>query len=434
MAERPAVLPLAVACGGLVAALVLLIVMVTPWQPLGVPAGGRVASVPARDFTAAEHQREDGFHLAVRVPAYGSLLVSVGVAMLLGVTPLGARLAGACARPMGGGWPWQVLFGGLAVLLAGRLVTLPLAAWSEVVRRDYGLSTRAWSGWAADLGKGFAVSSGVTLLALLALLGLVRAMPRWWWAPASLGAAALTVLLSFAYPLVVEPLFNTFTPMSASALRSDLLELARRDGVAVEDVLVADASRRTTALNAYVSGFGGTRRIVVYDTLLDSAPPAQVELVVAHELGHAAEHDVPTGTAVGAVGVAAGVCAVALLLRWPALLGRAGVATAADGRAVALLIALMAVGALLASPAESLVSRRIEARADLHALDLTRDAQTFALMQRRLALRGLSDLDPSPLEYAWFATHPTAPERIAMARAWASAHGVPVPPDLARQS
>jgi STE24 endopeptidase len=432
MGERPAVLSPALAAAALVAALLLLTALVTPWRALDVPAGDRVAVAPARDFTAAERQREDGFHRAVRVPAYGSLLVSIGVALLLGLTPLGARLVGACGRPLGGGWPWQVLLGGLAVLLAGRLVTLPLAAWSEVVRRDYGLSTRAWTGWAADLGKGFAVSACVTLLALLTLVGLARAMPRWWWVPASAGAAALTVLLSFAYPLVVEPLFNTFTPMPASALRDDLLELARRDGVPVEDVLVADASRRTTALNAYVSGFGGTRRIVVYDTLLASAPPAEVEVVVAHELGHAAEHDVVRGTAVGAVGVAAGVCALAVLLQWSPLTGRAGVAGAADGRAVALLLALVALGALLAAPAESLVSRRIEARADVHALDLTRDAQTVALMQRRLALRGLSDLDPSPLEYAWFATHPTAPERIAMARTWAVARGVPVPPDLVR--
>ena len=85
--------------------------------------------------------------------------------------------------------------------------------------------------------------------------------------------ALLVVLVSFAYPVVVEPVFNKFTPMPDGPLRTSLLQLAREDGVPVKDVLVADASRRTTSLNAYVSGIGATRRIVVYDTLVDTAPP-----------------------------------------------------------------------------------------------------------------------------------------------------------------
>src|SRR4030095_17145393 len=101
-------------------------------------------------------------------------------------------------------------------------------------------------------------------------------------------------------------------------------ELAERDGVPVRDVLVADASRRTTALNAYVSGLGPTRRIVVYDTLLREARPAEVRAVVAHELGHAKDKDVVTGTIVGALGAAAGVCAIYLLGSWTGLLRRAG--------------------------------------------------------------------------------------------------------------
>ena len=124
--------------------------------------------------------------------------------------------------------------------------------------------------------------------------------------------------------MVIEPAFNSFTPMPAGQLRSDLLALADEDGVEVSDVLVADASKRTTALNAYVSGFGSTRRIVVYDTLVKEASPREVELVVAHELGHAKRNDVLHGTVIGAFAAAAGVIAVFLLLSWGGLLSRAG--------------------------------------------------------------------------------------------------------------
>ena len=200
--------------------------------------------------------------------------------------------------------------------------------------------------------------------------------------------------------------------------------MAERDRVPVKDVLVADASRRTTALNAYVSGYGASRRIVVYDTLLRDAPPAEVKLVVAHELGHAKRNDVLYGTALGALGAAAGVCLLYLLMGWAPLLRRAGAESAGDPRSIPLLIAVLAVVGLLSAPVQNLVSRRIEARADEHALELTRDPGTFIQMQRRLAVQNLSDLDPNPFIYVMFSSHPTGPERIAQARDYARREGL----------
>jgi STE24 endopeptidase len=297
-------------------------------------------------------------------------------------------------------------------------VTLPLGARAESVRREFGLSTRTWGAWAVDVGKGVLVSAVVAALVVLAVVALARLAPRLWWAWGAAVVAALVVVGSFAYPVVVEPVFNRFTPLPAGQQRDDLLALAAADGVPVEEVLVADASRRTTALNAYVSGFSGTRRIVVYDTLLEQATPDEVALVVAHELGHARERDVLVGTLLGALAAAAAVCALALLLSWAPLLRRAGASGPGDPRVVPLVLALVAVGTLVTGPASNLVSRRIEARADVSALDLTRDPAVFAAAQRRLALTNLSDLDPHPLAYALFATHPSTTERLALAREW----------------
>ena len=178
-------------------------------------------------------------------------------------------------------------------------------------------------------------------------------------------------------------------------------------------------------------GFGSTRRIVVYDNLLEQAPDDEIRNVVAHELGHASERDVLVGTLLGALGAAAAVIALFFLLSYSPLLGYAGVSGMGDGRVVALVLALVSVATLLFAPVQNLVSRRIEARADVHALDLTRDAETFTQMQRRLAMTAKADLTPNPVTFVWFGSHPSTAQRMAAARNWALANDEPVPPPLA---
>ncbi|UUZ59718.1 M48 family metalloprotease [Nocardioides sp. B-3] len=153
-----------------------------------------------------------------------------------------------------------------------------------------------------------------TSIGLLVLLGVARRWKRARPAIAAGPVAALVVLGSFVYPLLVEPLFNDFTPLSDESLRSEIFALADREGVRIDDVLVADASRRTTTLNAYVSGFGNTRRVVVYDNLIESLPRDRALSVIAHELAHARHGDVVIGTALGALGAAAGVGLLGLIV------------------------------------------------------------------------------------------------------------------------
>ncbi|MFI6979552.1 M48 family metallopeptidase [Embleya sp. NPDC050154] len=403
--------------------LLVAVVVTTPWRPLAEPPGGFTHPDAARDFTAAEIARGRSLARAARPPAYLSMALSLVVSLVLGLTPAGARIIEAVARPLGGGWVWRILLGGLALALIGRLATLPFAARLEVVRRRYGLSVQSWGSWWLDLAKGFAMSTGLLLVVVLGLYALIRALPRAGWLLAAGAGALLVVAISFLYPLVVEPAFNKFHSMPDGELRTSLMQLAERDGVPVRDVLVADASRRTTALNAYVSGFGSTRRIVVYDTTVRDADPREVELIAAHELGHAKRNDVLHGTLIGAAALAAGVCALGLLMTCAPLLRRAGADEAGDPRSLALLLAAVAVIGTLAGPGEMLISRRLEARADVHALDLTRDPAAFIRMQHSLAVANRSNVTPNPILQFLFASHPSAPERIALARDWERLHG-----------
>ncbi len=401
----------------LVVALVVVAAIRVPWTTPPAPRADQLDAL--RGLPAEAVARGKEFHAAVRLTLFATLAIGLAVALILGLTPLGARLVETVARPLGGGWVAQALLGGFALVAIGELAVLPIAAWRETVLRRYGLSTQTWSSWAGDLLKGYAVAAVIGAVTLLGFYGIARWMPRWWWAVAAAGAAGLMVLFSFVFPVLIEPIFNKFTPMADSPLRTSLIELAERDGVPVRDVLVADASRRTTALNAYVSGLGPTRRIVVFDTLVRDAPPEEVQAVVAHELGHAKHADVLTGTLIGALGAAAAVCGIYLLGSWSGLLRRAGIDSIAEPRGIALLIAITTIAGLVSLPLQNALTRQLEARADGHALALTDDPSSVERMEERLATTNLADVDPPCLEYLIFASHPSIVERMAAARAYA---------------
>lgn len=389
--------------------------LLVPWDWL--PDGSPAPVDPTAGLAAGTLDRIDDHRSTVVPLGLAASAVSLAVALLLALTPWGARMARAL--PGRRWWPLHLMLTVLALVVIGRLATLPLAVPVELARRDAGLSTLTWLAWGLDIGRGVLVDVVAATVALVVLVGLARWGRRGWWLIASLLTGGLVVVGSFAYPLVVEPLFNNFVPMTDEPLRTSLVELAADNGIDVDEVLVADASRRTTALNAYVSGFGSTRRIVVYDTLVEGAPPEEVRLVVAHELGHAATDDVLVGTLLGAVGTVAAVTLLVLVAGSPPVRRRAGVDGLGRVEAVPLVLGLVAVASFAALPLQNVVSRAVEARADVHALELTGDAATFAAIQRRLAATNLSDPDPPGWLYAWFASHPSTAERIALARGWA---------------
>jgi len=248
------------------------------------------------------------------------------------------------------------------------------------------------------------------------LVALVRRLPRAWWIPGSVVAVAIAAALTWLAPVVLAPLFNRFQALPRnSPVRAEVLGLARRAGVDVGGVYRVDASRRVRALNAYVDGIGSTRRVVLYDTLLDDTDRAQLSSVVAHELGHVKHDDILRGLAFVALAAPLGLL-FARTLADP-VARRAGFEPGSPGSlpayALGLTLAALAIGIV-----GNQLSRRVEASADTFALDLTHHPHAFVELQRKLTVSAVGDPDPPALTHFLLGTHPSAVERIGAALAY----------------
>lgn len=378
------------------------------------------------DFTEPQIERSRRRKRATLPLRLASGAIGFAAVCVLGFTRLGADLVHGAGSLAGGGWIAAAALGAVALDVALTLVGLPVSARMETVNRAWGLSNRSWRLFWSDAAKGLLIGAVLLGAVSLGLFALIRALPGTWWIPAAAAAAALAFVLSFLVPVVFEPLFNRFRPMEPGPLRERLMQVAARTDVTVRDILVSDASRRTNSMNAYVSGLGRTRRVVVWDTTVKQAEPDQIAAITAHELGHAARRDVVTGTAVSALGMIAGTLLLAAALHWRALLDAAGTPAATDPRSLPLIMAIATVLGALAAPLFNAYSRRVEARADQYALDLTGDPAAVVATWRNLAVRSISDLEPHPLAQLWLGTHPAIPARIAHARGWAAEHGVAI--------
>jgi STE24 endopeptidase len=305
----------------------------------------------------------------------------------------------------------------LPAAVAGALVAavldvapLPIAAVARRRSVRAGLSTDSWGHWAADVAKSTAIGAAFSGAGSAVAVALMRRRGDAWWAPAAGIAVATGAAVVFAGPVLLDPMFNRFTPLPDGDARRDVLELARRAGVEVGEVYVVDASRRTTAANAYVTGLGATKRVVLFDTLLDRFDRDEVRVVVAHELGHVRHRDVMRGLAFTAIVAPAATRAVARV-------------TAASGRrpgaevVPALALAIRIVGAPLALVATRL-SRAIEARTDAFSLRIAEAPGAFVSFQRGIALRNLADPDPPRWLRVLMGTHPSTVERIGIAKAY----------------
>jgi len=379
------------------------------------PRGGLALPEPvasASYFSAADVLRARRFRRGQRLLGATSSAVQLGI---LGA--LARRPPAVLQRPLR--HPVAASAGAGAALAAGTAaMTLPLDVLARRRALDVGLATGSWRTWAGDQAKAGAVGAAVSAAAGAGAVALRRRAGEAWWAPAAGLAAGASTILAVAAPLVLEPLFMKFDALEEGPLRRDVLELAQRSDVTVGDVLVGRASEKTTGANAYVSGLGRTRRVVLFDTLRDRFSADEVRLVVAHELSHVRHRDVLRSIGLLTLTAAPATHAVAQAVRGtdpgPASLPALALAGAAASAALA--------------PAAARLSRAVEVRADTEALRLAGGGPAFAAFHRRIALQNVVEPQPPRLLHALLATHPTTLERIALAERFAAGDGAPAAP------
>ncbi|MCW2992320.1 MAG: family peptidase, partial [Solirubrobacterales bacterium] len=383
-----------------VAAAEIAVLLLRPRTGLVTPA-----AVDAADYFTPAQIRRGADYANPQIALYGATLVLQAGALIFLIRRGAARL------------PRRAIAAGAVVSLALTVVTLPVGAIMRQRGIDVGLVTQSWGGWAGDVAKSAAI--GAVLAGLGAGLAslLARRFGRRWWLPGT----ALVVLVGagflFAGPVVLDPLFNTFTPLPAGKLRSDVLRLADEAGVKVGQVYEMDASRRTTASNAYVTGLGSSKRVVIYDTLIRDFPPEQTRLVVAHELGHVHYSDVAHGLLYLLLIAPFGVFAVTRLTE--------GWSGGDERRWIPALALALGVVSLPITMVSNQLSRDVEARADAFALRLGGSAavEPFIGFQRRITVTNVGNPEPPAWLHDLLGTHPTAVERIGIAKAYAKTAG-----------
>ncbi len=396
----------------LVVSVVVALLLLTPEQP--GPAAGDAD--PARYLSPAAISEGEGYRSDLRLFLLAGLLVNFG---LLGLFAAGRprRLAGALrrldARPL-----WGALAAGALLSLAIALAELPLGALVHARAVDAGISVQSFGGWLFDVIRGNAITLVYAAIGALLLIVLQRRMPRRWWVAGAAIVVVFAFVTSYLAPVVLAPIFNDFERLPDGATRSQVLALADEAGVDVEDVYSVDASSRSTTLNAYVTGLGSTRRVVLYDNLIDDAELPALRAVVAHELGHVAADDILRGIAFVALVAPAGM----LLAReaGDALARRRGLSAGMPSGLVAYALPIMLV-AFAVGLAGNVLSRSVEERADRYAVELTDDPRGLIQLQTQLAERNRSDPDPPGWYRLLFSTHPSTVERLGIAEAYENA-------------
>lgn len=312
--------------------------------------------------------------------------------------------------PPGAAWPGAVF---IFLVLAGLAACdLPWGAWEQFrLEERFGFNRTTARLWCADRLKALVLAAALGLPLLWALLALVRrAGSGWWlWAAALVFAVQLGVLI--LYPRLILPWFNRLTPLPPGELRSRLLALGERTGFRAGAIDVIDGSRRSAHSNAYFTGFGRFRRVVLFDTLIAQLAPAELEAVLAHEIGHYRLGHIPQRIALAAATLLGGFALLAWLARSPGFAAGFGFPPGAEAPAFLLFALLAGPVTFWLGPLGAAWSRHHEYQADRFARQAMGAAEPLVGALRKLSAKNLSNLTPHPLYSAVYYSHPTLVER-----------------------
>jgi Zn-dependent protease with chaperone function len=352
--------------------------------------------------------------LAIIEPLYGIL---VGLFILY--SGLAARMRDV-AHSLGHRRYVRVLVFIVLYSLAGLVLSFPLTFYqSFALEHRYGLSNQGFGAWLGDLGKGELLA--IALFGLVPLVKLaydaIERNPRTWGRWLAAGTLPVIVAGALLEPVVVDPLFNQFTPLAEGRLKHEILALADRAGIPARNVYVADKSAQTKKYNAYVNGIGASQRIVLWDTMLEGMREDEILFVMGHEMGHYRLHHVWKGLAlVGLLGIVLFTLTAAIVRRAIARWGRRWhISEAHDVASLPLLVLTLSLVSFLAQPLVNAVSRRFEHEADVYALELTHANDSGARAFIALASQNRSNPEPPRLVELVLFSHPPLVDRIRFA-------------------
>jgi STE24 endopeptidase len=310
---------------------------------------------------------------------------------------------------------FALIYGGLISVLM-----LPLSYYSGfVLPHRFGQSNQTLKDWILDQVKGLLVAAPIGLILLEVVYIILRAYPQTWWLWVAGVLLVFNVLLSNLAPVLIMPIFNKYVPLGEehANLAQRLIKLAERANTKVRGVFKFDMSKRTKAANAALTGIGNTRRIILGDTLINEFTPDEIETVLAHELGHQVNRDIPLMITFGTLSTLVSLYLASLALNWA--VGFFSFTGPADPAALPALMLILSLYGLLTMPLDNAFSRWRERLADLYALRATNQPEAMASAMTRLANQNLSEVDPEKWVVFLFYSHPPLNERIAMARNWA---------------
>ena len=318
--------------------------------------------------------------------------------------------------------PLQHAFYWLQFLILTGLIAFPLTLYRSYFReKAYGLLTQSLPDWLLDQLKGLLVGCVLGALVAVVLYGVLRRTPRSWWLWGSAVVVAFQILSNAIAPVYIAPLFNKFTPVKDQQLRSRILEMAHAQGVPADDVYEMDASRRTDRISAYVGGVLGTTRIVLFDTTLKRCSPAEIQMILGHEMAHYVLNHVWKGIGFLSLLIVLGFLFVRwafarAIRRWPAM----GVQGVADIAGLPLMVLLLSVFLFVLAPVLNTWSRVLELDADNFGLMASREPDAAATTF--LKLGEYRDLEPDPLVEMLLYDHPSGRTRILNAMEWKRSH------------
>jgi STE24 endopeptidase len=312
------------------------------------------------------------------------------------------------------------------LLVTLTVLELPLDAYQQHVSRQYGLSVQGWVSWFGDVSKGQAVSLIMFTFVIWGITSLIRKSPRRWWFYAWLLAMPVAVFVVFLAPLVLDPLFNNFEPLDKTnpQLVDAIERVAARAGQNIprDRIFLMDASKKVTTLNAYVTGFGPSKRIVVWDTTLKNATIPETLFVVGHEMGHYVLNHVVIGMASLAVGMFFGFYLLYAIANWalPRFQQRWHMRGLSDWAAVPMLLLIFSLLNIVADPISNTIGRQIEHNADIYGLEVTHGINPNSQEAAAHAFQVLGELSlsypyPSRFVVFWYADHPPISDRVPFA-------------------